>query len=325
MIHCEWYQAKTGKTATIDFSQVPSLLPQSDMLLWVDCEHPDDDELSQLASTFSFHPLSMEDVRNQHQRSKVDKYDDYYFFVLRSIDYYPRSHRVDSVQLDLFIGRNYLVSIHADTIPAIAQAHRRWEQAHFPSEAVSYLFYLISDVVIDSYFPIIDSIGEIIDEIDSAILESPTRHTLRNVFTLRKSLLNIRKILAPTRDAFNELIRSEEGGMIFPLQQTRAYFSDVYDHILRLTDFVDTYRDMLSGTLDAYQSSLSNKLNENMQRLTVAATVLASSTVITGFFGMNVRGMMIQSPWRYGGLLVLIILIVTTLIEIWLFRRKGWL
>lgn len=129
------------------------------------------------------------------------------------------------------------------------------------------------------------------------------------------------------RDAFNELIREEEDGGIFGSgRQTRAYFMDVFDHILRITDFIDTYRDMLSGSLDAFQSSLANRLNENMQRLTVVTTVLATATVITGFYGMNVRGLGVNNlDYPYSGFILLIVLVVVTLIELWIFRRKGWL
>jgi magnesium transporter len=134
----------------------------------------------------------------------------------------------------------------------------------------------------------------------------------------------MRKLLGPLRDALNELLATENDSTL-GLEHTRAYFSDVFDHVLRLTDFVDTYRDMLSGSLEAYQSSLANRLNENMQRLTVAATVLATATVITGFFGMNLRGLLINSPWAYGGHLVVGGLVVITLVEIWLFHRKRWI
>jgi magnesium transporter len=227
--------------------------------------------------------------------------------------------------LDTFIGPNYLVTIHQGHLPELVQVRRRWEQMRLPRESTAYLFYLISDVVVDDYFPVVDEIGDRIDDLDKRLFESMEPSSLQEIFVLRKSLLSIRKIIAPLRDAFNELIRSEEGGTIFPIVQTRAYFNDVYDHILRLLDFVDTNRDMLSGSLDAYQSSQSNRLNENMQRLTVIATVLATATVVTGYFGMNLHGTGINSSWAYGGHVVLVVVLVLAVLEIWLFRRKGWL
>ena len=325
MILCEQYNTLTGTIAKLEPDEVVPALAQRDAVLWVDLQNPEESELNWLQQTFNFHPLALEDVRNQRQRAKVDRYTGYYFFVMRAIHHHPRAHRVDSTQVNLFIGLNYLVTVHREPIAALDDARARWEESRLPAEATSYLFYLVTDAVVDSYFPVIDAIGDLIDDLDKELLSKPTRATIGIIFDLRRSLLTIRKILAPQRDAFNELIRSEEGGKIFHLEQTRVYFSDVYDHILRQTDFVDTYRDMLSGSMDAYQSSLSNKLNENMQRLTVAATVLATSTVITGFFGMNLQGMGINSPWPYGGLLTLIILVVITVIEIWIFYRMKWI
>lgn len=283
MLSCERYNAPTGQIESVNPGSLPSLAADRVSLFWVDLTHPSVEELAWLETTFAFHPLAMEDVRHQEQRAKVDGYPGYYFVILRTIHYHPRSHRIDSTQLSVFVGLNYLVTVHQSTNAAIEQARKRWAETRFPTEATSYLFYLLADVVVDCNFPVIDQIGDSIDVLDQQILSAPGKTTIETMFTYRRNLLTIRKILTPLRDVFNELIRSEEGGRIFAIEQTRAYFSDVYDHILRLVDFVDTYRDMLSGSFDAYQSSLANRLNENMQRLTVAATVLATSTVITGF------------------------------------------
>ncbi|HEY3376063.1 MAG TPA: magnesium/cobalt transporter CorA [Armatimonadota bacterium] len=325
MLRCERYHLDSGRIDVLTPEQVPECLLHPETVLWVDIEAPTEDELHWVAETFAFHPLAMEDVRNQQQRAKLDPYDGYNFFVMRTLHYHPRSHRLDSEQLDIFLGASYLVTIHRSPLPAIAQARHRWEQSHLPHEAAFYLFYVVADVVVDSFFPIIDEMGDLIDDLDAQIFAQPKRELLQTLFALRRSLLTVRKNLTPLRDALNELIRSAEGGTIIPMEHTRAYINDVYDHILRQTDFVDTYRDMLSGSLDAYQSSLSNKLNENMQRLTVAATILATGTVVTGFYGMNLRGIGINSEWLFGGHLVLAILLVVTLIELWLFRRKGWI
>lgn len=325
MMRCEEYRSATQTIIPLQPEEVVDRLRDMSALIWIDICGSDERDRNWLSDTFHFHPLALEDVRNQQQRAKVDRYDDYYFTVLRSATYDSKSKDIDSIQVDLFIGRNYLVTVHQAPQPAIDEVRRRWEQSRLPHEAIAYLFYLVSDVIIDQYFPILDTIGDEIDELDAALFTDPTTQTLSEIFRLRRSLLALRKTLGPLRDAFNELIRSEEGGTIFQIEHTRAYFNDVYDHILRLTDFVDTYRDMLSGSLDAYQSAQSNRLNMNMQRLTVAATVLATSTVITGFYGMNLRGLLINADWRYGGHLVLGVLFVVTAIEIWLFRRKGWI
>ena len=319
------YHLRDGVSDSVTAEQVPKILQDADGLLWVDIESPTPADIAWLADIFLLHPLVQEDMQNQRQRCKLDPYDDYYFFVLRAIDYSADNHDISSQQLSIVLGSRFLITVHQDAITAMQVIHKRWQQTRVAIRTTSYLFYLVSDIVVDSYFPIVDQIGERIDDLDERIMQTPSQQVLREVFGLRRALLEIRKILGPMRDAYNELIREEENTPIVLVEPTRVYLNDVYDHVLRMTDFVDTYRDMLSGTLDAYQSSQSNQLNANMQRLTVAATVLATATLITGFYGMNLRGLMINSPWRYGGLSVLLVLLVITLLEIWLFRRIKWL
>jgi len=324
MILVQRYTPSTGKIEQIDPEHVGPLLPQEDLVLWVDLQHPTDDELHWLSDTFHFHPLAMEDVRKQRQRSKLEWYEGYYFIVLHAIKFHKRSGRLDSDEIDTFLGKNYLVTVHRNSAPIIAQVRQRWNESACPREETSFLFYLLLDAVVDDYFPALDDIGDIIDTIDTTISTKPDPAMLNRIFSLRHTLLSIRKIVTPLRDALNELIRSEESGHLFPLTKTTAYFNDVFDHALRVIDFVDTYRDMLSSSVEAYQSSLSNRLNENMQRLTVVATILATNAAITGFFGVNLRGMGVGSEWPYGAQILFLTIIVVTLFELWIFRRKGW-
>lgn len=325
MIIVERYETNTGKAMRILPEQVGEHLHQEGVLLWVDLQQPDAAELAWLRDTFHFHPLALDDVQKHRQRAKIDRYGGYYFFVAHSIIYDAEALEVAANEIDLFIGRDYLVSIQEAPFVSIGEVHRRLEEAHLAVESTPFLAYLILDAVVDQYFPIIDDIGDLIDELDTVIIEQPNREALQKIFRLRRSLLLIRKQIGPLRDALNELIREEESEQLIPRGKARVYFTDVFDHVLRLTDFVDTYRDMLASSIDAYQSSLSNVLNINIQRLTVAATVLATATLITGFFGMNVRGAFINIPWPYTGWLILAALIVLTVVEIWYFRRKGWL
>ncbi len=326
MIICDVYRPGEKKLARIKQDAIPAALADQETLLWVELSAPEDSELTWLAETFCFHQLAMEDVRNPHQRPKLDSYGSYNFFVLRRIVHHPRSHSIQSEQVDCFIGANYLVVVHRAECPELEAVRTRWEQLPVHRRMnPSFLFYLVADAIIDAFFPIIDSIGDIIDEQDQLIFNKPDRRSFATIFRLRRSLLNIRRILGPMRDAFNEYLRIEESEGPEPGEGVRLYFSDVYDHILRLTDFVDTYRDMLSGSMEAYQSSISNKLNENMQHLTVGATVLATTTAVTGFYGMNLRGLGIASPVEYGSGIVMLVIILITLIELWLFKRAGWL
>jgi len=325
VIIVECYETDTGTASRIAPEQVPQNLHREGTLIWVDLQQPDENELLWLSDTFHFHPLAMDDVRKHQQRAKIDRYEGYYFFVAHSIAYDKDSLAVESNEIDLFIGQDYLVSIQETPFVSIAEVHRRLDDAHLTVESTPFLAYLIIDAVVDYYFPIIDDMGDLIDELDAVIIERPDREALQKIFRLRRGLLLTRKRIGPLRDALNELIREEESEQLIPHGNARLYFTDVFDHVLRLTDFVDTYRDMLTGSIDAYQSSLSNVLNINIQRLTVAATVLATATLITGFFGMNVHGAFINTRWIYAGWIILVALVIITVVEIWYFRRKGWI
>jgi magnesium transporter len=323
MLVCERYYPATGDIEQVEPDDVADLLAQPDVVLWVDLSHPEKDDLAWVAETFGLHPLAAEDLHNQRQRPKLDAYDNHLFVTVRAAHYHKVNHRLDTHELDLILGRNYLVTIHHFAIPSLEQVRQRWMHTHPTGVAAPYLFYLVVDGVVDGYFPIVDTIGDRIDALDTEIFSRASQKALQTIFTLRRSLLAMRKVLGPTRDMLNELLRTVEES---PGQAAlRAYYVDVFDHVLRLMDFVDTYRDMLSGSLEAYQSTLANQLNTNMQRLTVGATVLATATVITGFFGMNLQGLLINSDWPYGGHALLVALVVVTVIELWLFRRKGWI
>ncbi len=324
MIQCERFDTTTGAITTIAPDDVFALLAQPDALVWVDLRHPTDAELDWLGKTFAFHPLSLEDARKGRQRAKLEEYDGYLFFVLHGVGFKPNTHHMATYEVDAFIGRGYLVTVHANGAAAIDSAHARWQKTPLPHVSAALLFYLVLDDIIDGYFPVLDELGEQIDKLDQAVFVGVDRAMLRGIFALRRSLLVIRKQLGPIRDALNELLRIESEP-IFTLAHAREYFTDVYDHVLRLTDFTDTYRDMLASSMEAYQSSLSNQLNVNMQRLTVIATILATWSVVTGFYGMNLRGMFIGVEAPIGAPLVFWGLVVVSVIELIIFRRKGWL
>lgn len=325
MITCHQCKLSSGSITLLPCDEIASCLSNNDSLVWVNLCTPTEDELKWLETAFHFHPLAMEDVRSKRERTKLDRYEGYYYFVLHAFSYREASHLVKMHKIDLFIGKQYLVSIESEKVACLDVMRERLTRTSFPDLTTSFLAYLFIDAIVDDLLPITDKIGNKIDQIDTSIVQRADRKILRPVFALRRSLLNIRKQMAPLRDAINELLRDENCAELCTLDQANAYYHDVYDHTLRILDLVDTYREMLLESIDAYQSSLSNTLNENMQRLTVLATVLASGAMITGYFGMNVHGAFINSANPYSGWYVLATLVVVTVVEIWLFHRKDWI
>jgi magnesium transporter len=324
MRQCLVYDDRTGHIAEVAWEHIPAASQQEHLHLWVDITAPDDADFTWLTTVFQVHPLALEDMRNQLQRAKIDSYENNLFIVLRTIDFHQETNNVDSHQLDLLVGRRYLVTVHRADVPWLAGVRHRWSALQQQPDPIPHLLYLLLDTVVDAYFPVIDQLGDSIDDVDTRIFQAPDSSALQAIFALRRTLLTLRRTLGPMRDMLNELFRYEQNPVL-DLRQSRVYYADVFDHILRLSDFVDTYRDMLSGSLEAYQSSLANRMNERVQWLTIAATILATATVITGFYGMNLRGLGINAEWAYGGHAVLALLVIVTLVEIWLFHRNGWL
>jgi magnesium transporter len=324
MLKIEYADNTTGMVMTVEPESIEKYLQEENGILWVDIQHPTDVDFVWLSNIFKFHPLAIEDASNNRQRPKIENYQNYYFLVLRS-PHGIRQHRVETSQLSAFVGKNYLVTLHRNSADVFDDMRKRWKESSFNQKMIPFLCYLFMDATVDQYFPLIDSIGDKIEKIDEDMLTSQDANIPREVIMLRKQLLHIRKQLAPMRDAVNLFIRSEEDGGLFTLENMREYFIDIYDHLLRLTEYVDTYRDILSGSMECYQSSLSNTLNVNMQRLTVITTVLATGSVLSGLYGMNLRGMGIGSESVYGGYIVLVVFLLIALIEILIFRKKGWI
>jgi magnesium transporter len=238
---------------------------------------------------FKFHPLAIEDTRNQEQRPKAEEYNDYLFIILNPVA--NVSGEIDFRELDVFVGRNYIVMVHPDREPVIAEAQRRIENGGGLVPCTSaYALYTLMDIVVDGYFPVLDFVGEEVERLESDILERPRTDTLNRLFALKRSLLNMWRIIWPQRDIFGTLIHHR---LKFLDQESLEYYlRDVSDHLLWIADMVSTSRDTLTSMMDLHMSSISNRLNKVVNRLTVVTIVSGVMAVITGFYGMN-----FQTTW----------------------------
>ena len=290
-------------------------------LLWVDVASPTPEDLRLIGEEFAFHPLALEDATKRHQRPKLDTYDGFLFLVFYGLQ--THDGRPEAVELDLFIGPNYLVTVHTGDCPAIPATAARWRQnaAHAGRRGIGLLVYALLDAIVDDYFPVIDDLAERIEEVEASVFDQGGAGAQRELFALKKDLLTVRRVIGPERDVLNLLVRRDSpvfGG------ETVVYFQDVYDHILRVTDAVDTYRDLLSSALDAQLSVTSNRLNQVMKTLTASSIILMSTTLVASVYGMNFDHMPelhwdLGYPWALG-LMVSIALAVFTV-----FRRMDWL
>ena len=289
--------------------------------VWVDVVDPTPEEIARVGKKFSFHPLALEDVERGGQRPKIDQYDGYQFIVFYGLT--AESDRCQSHEVDIFVGKRFMVSFHDSRVPVIAETAERWRTnvATLGNRGTGFLLYSLLDALVDGYFPVLDEVAERADRLEETIILQGQPALQAEILQLRRELLMIRRVVGPERDVMNILVRQDP-----PLYGRKeiAYFQDVYDHLLRISDSVDIYRDMLSSVLDANLSMVSYTLNVVVKRLTASSIILMSITVIAGVYGMNFTYMP-ELDWRFGYPFALGLMVVIASVEVGIFRRIGWL
>lgn len=305
-------------------SALQGLLAKKDGALWLDIPGPADEDVLVLRDIFNFHPLTIEDATKQGQRPKIEEYEGYLFITIHAVrGGNKRSTDVSLDEIDIFLGPGYVVTTHRGGVPALEEARARLARAPAAlREGADYALYTILDTAVDSYFPVIDALDEALDRLEDRLFRQPSAQTLDRLFALKRSLLQMRRVAAPIRDFFNVLTRRD---LPFVSAQTLVYLRDVYDHLLRITDLIDTHRDLLSGALDIYLSVTSNRLNEVVRRLTGITAVFALLAVITGIYGMNFERAYPAFGWRYGFPFTIVMMLVLVGGLLVLFRRMKWL
>jgi magnesium transporter len=307
--------------------RISELLKNKEVVVWLDLEQPDAKELALIKEEFGFHPLAIEDATHLQQRPKVDSYDDHYFFIFYSIGWGKYAHEVEEKdgmrirQIGMFAGENYLVTIHRRHIPEIADTQRRWQtNRRLIGQNVGALTHALLDAIVDNYFPVIDQLAERVEQMEEEIFEKFRDEVITDIFALKKDLLNLRRVVSPARDVLNIMLRREMP--VFD-EHTLLYLTDVYDHIVRVTDSIDTYRDLLSSALDGYLSMASNRMNQTMRVLTSSSIILMSMALVAGIYGMNFE-FMPELKWPFGYAFSLGLMIVIGGVLAAFFKKRGW-
>jgi magnesium transporter len=296
---------------------------ERDQFFWLDLTAPGSGELAQLRKIFGFHPLALEDTEHFGQRPKLDNFGDYIFLVF----YGAMSQRPEDPgqlsEIHLFVSGQYLVTIHREPVSSLVQQREELEGRRLHSE--QFLLYRVLDALTDSFFPILADLDTEIDDLESAVLANPTDQQLERLFTIKRQLVAMRKVVTPQRDLFARSI--DQIAELPGLQlDERDYFRDVYDHLIRISDLIDSYRDLLSGATDLYLSTVSNRQNDVMKQLTVIATIFLPLSFITGFFGQNFGYLvthLIHATWTFW-VIGVGSMVATVVALILFFHRKGW-
>jgi magnesium transporter len=291
---------------------------------WYDVDGVHDTALlEELGRVFQLHPLVLEDVVNTAQRPKLEDFERYIFFALKMITYDRKSRAVSSEHVSLVLGDGYVISFQEDPGDVFepVRTRIRMGKGRIRRLGADYLFYALVDAIVDYYFEVLEELSDDIEDLEQEVVERATPLTLRNVHALKREMIVLRRSVWPIREAVNTLVRDESD---LVADSTLPFFRDLYDHTIQVIDTVETLRDILSGLLDVYLSSLSNRMNEVMKVLTIMSSIFIPLTFIVGVYGMNFKYMPeLDSPWGYPS--VWIVMILTGLGLLAIFRKKGWM
>ncbi|GAB4263345.1 MAG: magnesium/cobalt transporter CorA [Pararhodobacter sp.] len=281
----------------------------------------DQAQLARIAETFGLHPLAMEDVVNLHQRPKAEDYRDHLFVVLRMPR--PRAEGFSTEQVSLFLGRDHVLTFQEDPGDVFdpVRARLRNPQSPIRGRGADYLAYALIDAITDAYFPVLEAMGERIEELEDAVVSRADPDQIARIHAIKHDLRTIRSALWPLRDLMSALLRDDSGRFS---EQTRLYLRDCHDHTFQLIDMVETYREIVSGLVDIHLSTQANQTNEVMRVLTLIATVFIPLTFVVGVYGMNFD-VMPELHWRWGYPVVMALMgAIAVGLALW-FRHKGWL
>jgi magnesium transporter len=283
-----YYGPREGIQQRLPVEEIAKALESGEGTLWVDIDTRKHDQVALLKDLFKFHPLAIEEAVNPEARVKLEEFDRYVLLIVRTVAFRDTTedpYDLDTVNISFFLGKNYLVTVHgANTNPVESTAELLQRKPELAAYGPARLMHAIVDQAVDAYFPIIDKLDEFMDSLEEKIYGSFDQDALREVFAVKRLVLSLRRHLAPERDALS-VLTNRPSSLLTP--DTQIYFRDIYDHVLRIYDSLENYRDLLSSTLDSYLTQVSNRLGMATKALGVVATLSLPFVVVSGMWGMN--------------------------------------
>ncbi len=281
------------------------------------------DLIEKIGDCYGFHPLMLEDILNTDQRPKFEDFGEYIYVVVRFISCNGGNNGIVSEQVSVVLGPNYVISFQESDLEVFNPLRERLEfgKGRLRKSGADYLAYALLDAIVDNYFAVLEKLGERIEDLEEKLIATPKPAVLKSMHSLKRDMIFLRKSIWPLREVISAL---ERGDTALINEPTRIYLRDVYDHTIQVIDTLETFRDMISGMLDIYLSSVSNRLNEVMKVLTIIATIFIPLTFIAGVYGMNFKYMP-ELEWRWGYPAVMFVMLVVSVGMLVYFRRKRWI
>ncbi|HET6569755.1 MAG TPA: magnesium/cobalt transporter CorA [Rhodothermales bacterium] len=309
-------------TTELDLNSLRSLVKHGKEEVWIDMAEPSSEQIAALGEVFGYDPDVLRDALNEERRPRIEIHADYYFISFYAANCDSHSPLIHSRPVYMFVGCKYLITVHREPVSEIEETLNRWRTDSSPLECrIGPALNALLDAFLDDYFPILDQVADLVDDLENSIFTHPQDTPIQTIFELRKNLLHFRRLVAPERDVVNVLLRRD-----LPIHQQEDVgdLQDIYDRTVRLTENIDLYRDLLSSALDSYVSIQSNRLNEVVKVLTIASVLLMTDALVAGIYGMNFLHMP-ELHWRFGYLFALGVMVVSNVSLALYFKRKGWL
>jgi magnesium transporter len=324
MIRTRVYRNGVCEHKDFDPAQISDYLAEDDAVVWMDVTEPTQTEFDLIAEEFALNPLAVEDAVNAGQRPKLDHYDDHVFISLYDVDLDRSTGGLDSVELSVFAAPRYLITVRKNPRFDMNEVIQRWDDTgHLAKHGVGFLLWGLLDVVIDGHFETVQHLDDEIEALEDILFDDRPRsvEVQRRSFELRKSLVMLRRVVLPTREILNALMRRELDLVDADLM---PYYQDVYDHVLRATDWTDSLRDLVSTILETNLTIQGNRMNEIMKAVTSWAAIAAVPTIITGYYGMNVR-IFPGAESLTGGVIAIVAMVVGVAVLYRMFKARDWL
>ncbi len=328
MLRALYYNGNTDLLAEIHPEGYADAIRDKSGILWVDFDGEDPAPAEDiLLHTFEFHPLAVDDALHETHVPKVDDWESYLYIAMHAISFTSGEEDIEGIELDIFLGENYIVTHHDLPIQAL---NRVWDSStkdtRYFKRGADHVLYKLTDELIVDYMQVVESLDEEIEVVEAEVLGKPSAQIVQRIFTLKRATLHLRRVLSPLREVLNKLARDDYDVID---AKDRVYFRDVYDHLVRLHDISESLRDLVGGVLDTYLSVINNRMNEIMKTLTLITTLFMPITFVTGFFGMNFFQPVSTELSRWTSnpaFIVMLIIVIATPAAMFLWmRRRNWM
>ncbi|MDK2892687.1 MAG: magnesium transporter [Methanohalophilus sp.] len=318
------YDSKSFEEQTVE--RVEDIFPYKDTakVTWINVTGIDNiDVIEKIGSYFGLHPLVLEDILHTNQRPKMEDFGDFLYIVLKMLYFEETENDIMAEQISLILGKNYVISFQESEKDVFGHLRERIQKSkgRIRTMGSDYLAYNLMDAIVDNYYIMLERLGEYIDDIEKELIGDPDREILEEINYLRSEMIFLRKAVWPLREVIRNLERRDS---LLIQEKTVIFLRDLYDHTIQIIDTVETYKEMLSGMIELYLSSVSNRMNEVMKTLTIIATIFIPLSFIAGVYGMNFEYMP-ELQWRWGYPAVLVVMVMILLLMVFYFKKKRWL